>query len=436
LAGEANAPEEIIILERYRLLRKLGAGGMGAVFEVEHIHLGTKHAAKALQINAGATLSDEQQRAVEERFLREAKICASVRHPNLVSVTDFGSSNGVPYIVMDFIDGEDVQKILDSHGALDSVSSLKITRDVAGAMGALHDRGIIHRDLKPANIMIERESGRVLLTDLGIAKDTESGANLTQGILGTPAYMAPEQMIDTSKTTPESDIYSLGVVMYAMLTGKDPFTGENPFAILQQAREKLATKYGLEVYFICEEVAWASVPEPSRLRAFDAVMPYAMIDSSIPFSGRYPLGDSIEGILSRCRGWRNVCLDLGIDFIPSVMPGYDDKNRTLYYTLINGTLDTPAPVVERSPEDFRELCTRVQELIDPEVLSVFVTSWNEWFEGTTVLPLHVDIIRAGRGSEGLHGGQRVWRDGCKWPAGGDGERGSGHGRGHGPGCPA
>jgi len=239
LAGDENGQQEILVLERYRLLRKLGAGGMGAVFEVEHIHLGTKHAAKALQINAGATLSDDQQQAVEQRFLREAKICASVRHPNLVSVTDFGTSGGVPYIVMDFIDGEDVQQIIDGHGAIDSVSALKITRDVAGAMGALHERGIIHRDLKPANIMVERESGRVLLTDLGIAKDTESGANLTQGILGTPAYMAPEQMTDTSKTTPESDIYSLGVVMFAMLAGKDPFTGENPFAVLQQAREKL-----------------------------------------------------------------------------------------------------------------------------------------------------------------------------------------------------
>jgi serine/threonine protein kinase len=239
LAGEENAPEEIIVLERYRLLRKLGAGGMGAVFEVEHIHLGTKHAAKALQMAGGATLSDDQQAAVEQRFLREAKICASVRHPNLVSVTDFGSTGGVPYIVMDFIDGEDVQQIIDGHGALDTVSALKITRDVAGAMGALHDRGIIHRDLKPANIMVERETGRVLLTDLGIAKDTESSANLTQGILGTPAYMAPEQMVDTSKTTPASDIYSLGVVLFAMLAGKDPFTGENPFAILQEAREKL-----------------------------------------------------------------------------------------------------------------------------------------------------------------------------------------------------
>ena len=239
MAGEEKSPAEVLVLERYRLLRKLGAGGMGTVFEAEHIHLGTKHAVKALQINVGSTLSDDQQRAVEERFLREAKICASVRHPNLVSVTDFGTSGGVPYIVMDFIDGEDVQQLIDRHGALDTASALKVTRDTAGAMGALHERGIIHRDLKPANIMVERESGRVLLTDLGIAKDTESGANLTQGILGTPAYMAPEQMTDTSKTTPESDIYSLGVVMFAMLAGKDPFTGENPFAVLQQAREKL-----------------------------------------------------------------------------------------------------------------------------------------------------------------------------------------------------
>ncbi|MHC5055225.1 MAG: bifunctional serine/threonine-protein kinase/formylglycine-generating enzyme family protein [Planctomycetota bacterium] len=239
MAGDGNSEQEVVVLERYRLLSKLGAGGMGAVFEAEHVHLGTKHAVKALQLNVGATLSDDQQRAVEERFLREAKICASVRHPNLVSVTDFGSSGGVPYIVMDYIDGEDVQQIIDRHGALDKVSALKVTRDVAGAMGALHERGIIHRDLKPANIMVERETGRVLLTDLGIAKDTGSGANLTQGILGTPAYMAPEQMTDTSKTTPESDIYSLGVVMFAMLAGKDPFTGENPFAVLQQAREKL-----------------------------------------------------------------------------------------------------------------------------------------------------------------------------------------------------
>ncbi|MHC4252019.1 MAG: bifunctional serine/threonine-protein kinase/formylglycine-generating enzyme family protein [Planctomycetota bacterium] len=239
MAGDENKQEEVVVLERYRLLSKLGAGGMGAVFEAEHVHLGTKHAVKALQLNVGATLSDDQQLAVEQRFLREAKICASVRHPNLVSVTDFGSSGGVPYIVMDYIDGEDVQQIIDRHGALDKVSALKVTRDVAGAMGALHERGIIHRDLKPANIMVERETGRVLLTDLGIAKDTESGANLTQGILGTPAYMAPEQMTDTSKTTPESDIYSLGVVLFAMLAGKDPFTGENPFAVLQQAREKL-----------------------------------------------------------------------------------------------------------------------------------------------------------------------------------------------------
>ncbi|MHC4198911.1 MAG: bifunctional serine/threonine-protein kinase/formylglycine-generating enzyme family protein, partial [Planctomycetota bacterium] len=172
-------------------------------------------------------------------FLREAKICASIKHPNLVSVTDFGTSDGFPFLVMDFVDGEDLQHVLEEQGALEPSLALRVVRDIAAALGALHEKGIIHRDLKPANIMIERKTGKVLLTDLGIAKDSSSGANLTQGILGTPAYMAPEQMTDTSKTSPESDIYSLGVVLYAMISGREPFTGENPFAVLQQAREKL-----------------------------------------------------------------------------------------------------------------------------------------------------------------------------------------------------
>ncbi len=156
--------------------------------------------------------------------------------------------------------------------------------------------------------------------------------------------------------------------------------------MIQAARERAASKYGLEIYFIGEEVSWFSVPEPSRMRAFDAVMPYAMLNLSVPSWETYQLDESIDGILARYAGWRNACEDLNIDFIPSVMPGYDDKNRTLYYTLINGTLDTPAPVAERSPESFRELCSRVHDLIDPEVRTVFVTSWNEWFEGTTVEP--------------------------------------------------
>jgi formylglycine-generating enzyme required for sulfatase activity len=154
-------------------------------------------------------------------------------------VTDFGTSDGLPFLVMDFIDGEDLQHVLEQKGALEPAMALRVVRDIASALASLHQKGIIHRDLKPANIMIERTTGKVLLTDLGIAKDTSSGANLTQGILGTPAYMAPEQMTDTSKTSPESDIYSLGVVLYAMISGREPFSGENPFAVLQQAREKL-----------------------------------------------------------------------------------------------------------------------------------------------------------------------------------------------------
>lgn len=91
------------------------------------------------------------------------------------------------------------------------------------------------------------------------------------------------------------------------------------------------------------------------------------------------MGDSIDGMIVRYNAWRNLCWDLGIDFVPSVMPGYDDKNRKMYHREINGTLDTPAPAAERSPEDFRELRSSVLESIDPEVGSVFVTSWNERF---------------------------------------------------------
>jgi formylglycine-generating enzyme required for sulfatase activity len=230
--------EEIVVLERYRLTRRLGEGGMGTVYEGEHIHLGTKHAVKALR--PYGTLTEEQQRQLESRFLREAKICASIRHANLVPVTDFGTSEGVPYLVMDFIDGEDLQQLISKQGGLGEKMSLEVLRDVASAVGALHDKDILHRDLKPPNVMIERKTGRVILTDLGIAKDlTGGGTQQTQGILGTPSYMAPEQMIDTSKTGFESDVYALGACLYSMLAGKDPFEGDNPLVVLQQARENL-----------------------------------------------------------------------------------------------------------------------------------------------------------------------------------------------------
>jgi len=169
--------------------------------------------------------------------------------------------------------------------------------------------------------------------------------------------------------------------------------------MLGEARASVAQKYGVDMYFIGEEVGWDSVPNPSRLRAFDAVMPYAMIDGSVPHDGAYPLGASLDSIIAQYGGWINVCKDLGMDFIPGVLPGYDDKNRTAYYAEIGGVIDTPAPIVTRSPSSFRDFCHRARELVDPDVGMIFVTSWNEWFEGTTVEPStgygfdYLDVIK-------------------------------------------
>jgi len=226
-----------VVLERYRLVRQLGEGGMGAVYEARHIHLDSRHAVKALR-HAGALTPDQLQQ-LEARFLREAKICVSIRHPNLVPVTDFGTTDGVPYIVMDFIDGTDLQHVIDERGAFPEQQALQVIRDVAAALGALHDKGIIHRDMKPANVMIERATGRVILTDLGIAKDLSSSAQLTQGIMGTPAFMAPEQVMDTASAGPDSDVYALGATLFNLLTGRPPFEGENALTIIQAAQQNL-----------------------------------------------------------------------------------------------------------------------------------------------------------------------------------------------------
>jgi serine/threonine protein kinase/formylglycine-generating enzyme required for sulfatase activity len=226
-----------VILERYQLLHQLGEGGMGAVYFAKHIHLDSKHAVKAMRTAGGMT--PDQLKQMEARFLREAKICGMVKHPNLVPVTDFGTTQGVPYIVMDFIDGKDLQHIVDKQGALPEEESLKIIRDVASALGALHDKGIVHRDMKPANVMIEKNTGRVILTDLGIAKDASSSANLTQGIMGTPAFMAPEQVADTKEAGADSDVYSLGATLYTLLRGKPPFGGESALSIIQAAQQNL-----------------------------------------------------------------------------------------------------------------------------------------------------------------------------------------------------
>jgi predicted Ser/Thr protein kinase len=208
-----------------RLIRKIGEGGMGVVWLARHETLEKDVAIKVLP----AGFADNEEAV--QRFLHEARSAARLDHPNVVQVLDAGSRGGTPFIVMQYIDGTDLQKILKKKGKLEVADALAITKRVALALEAAHTLGIIHRDIKPANILLTKQ-GRVLVTDFGLARDIRGGASLTgsQEIMGTPQYLSPEQARG-EKLDGRSDLYSLGGMCYALLTGRPPFAGATPVSI-------------------------------------------------------------------------------------------------------------------------------------------------------------------------------------------------------------
>src|SRR6266540_980232 len=238
--GATNSPpasisEGSIIAGRYRVLALLGEGTTGSVYRVEHVHIRKIFALKLLH----AKLCGHQQ--VIARFEREAIAAASIEHPNVVHATDFGSlPDGSFFLVLEFVDGRDLRSELE-HGTLEMARVIHIMRGVVAGIRAAHEKGIIHRDLKPENIMlIERDGTRdfVKLLDFGIAR-MESPTNTNAAPLtivgmpvGTPDYMSPEQIRGKSIDA-RSDLYSLGVIFFELLTGSCPFTG-NLVALFQQ----------------------------------------------------------------------------------------------------------------------------------------------------------------------------------------------------------
>lgn len=237
------APDEQIILQRYRVLRRLGGGGMGVVYEAEHMVMQSRHAIKVLHTRLRGT----EGNLIAERFLREARLCVSLRHPNLVMVTDCGIDDGHPVIVMDLIDGSDLAPYSKDGKGLPPLLVARIGQQVAGALAVLHQRGIIHRDLKPANLMLERGTGRVVLMDLGISRQASDTSDMTQdSILGTPAYMAPEQARSSKSVTTAADIYSLGATLVALLAGRPPVGGGSAHEIITRVRERVYTKGSIE----------------------------------------------------------------------------------------------------------------------------------------------------------------------------------------------
>jgi eukaryotic-like serine/threonine-protein kinase len=213
----------------YRIERMLGRGGMGAVYAAVHQETGT---AAAIKVLAESLAVDSRFR---ERFQGEVETLKRLRHKNIVTLQGYGEEDGILYFVMDLVDGRSLDDELRSGRRFSWREVVDIGVQVCAALKHAHDHGVVHRDLKPANLMLAAD-GTVKLTDFGIAKFF-GGTSLTMAgsMVGTPDYMSPEQ-IEGKPATPRSDLYSLGCVLYALLTGKPPFTGATITAVMDRVR--------------------------------------------------------------------------------------------------------------------------------------------------------------------------------------------------------
>ncbi|MEI7946990.1 MAG: protein kinase, partial [bacterium] len=221
------------VFEKYRIEGVLGKGGMGEVYLLRHQVLDSLFALKILF----PEVARKNQKFVD-RFIREAKLAAKIQHPNLVAVYDTGqhAETGIYYIIMEYVSGGSVRELLKREEKLSEKRALEITAQVTEALVAAHANHMVHRDIKPDNIMFSAD-GVAKLADLGIAKSTGDKDTLLTvdiSVFGTPAYMSPEQALDSRMVDSRSDIYSLGIVLYEMLTGNKPFTGKTSIEILAQ----------------------------------------------------------------------------------------------------------------------------------------------------------------------------------------------------------
>ena len=215
---------------RYEILSVLGEGGMGVVYETRHRALGKRFALKALRKDLATDAE------IAARFMQEARTAASVSHPGLVEITDFGRlATGQPFFVMELLEGQSLASLIRRGGPIPAGRAVDIVRQIADALGAAHDHSIVHRDLKPDNIHISLGVGgrdRVTIVDFGLAK-VMGASRLTRAgmVFGTPHYMSPEQAMGEA-TDHRADVYALGIVMYEMFTGRVPFEADSYMGVL------------------------------------------------------------------------------------------------------------------------------------------------------------------------------------------------------------
>ena len=243
---------------RYEVVRELGRGSMGVVYQGFDPIIGRTVAIKTMLTEG---LSPEEYKEFRARFQREAQAAGVLSHPNIVNVFDYGEDSGMLYLIMEFLEGTSLEKLVEGKKVLPIETIIPMCEQVCGALDHAHQRGIVHRDIKPANIMI-LNNGMVKVTDFGIAKMVSMGMTQAGLVLGTPNYMSPEQ-VKGRQVDGRSDLFSLGVILYDLVTGKKPFPGQNITTVIYKIinenpvppRELDATIHPGLSYVICKALA-------------------------------------------------------------------------------------------------------------------------------------------------------------------------------------
>lgn len=218
----------------YSLIRELGKGGFGIVYLAEDLRNGQAVAIKVLKPQVLKT------DLMIARFQREVQMACRLRHPNIVSVQMAGEIQGVHYLVMEYVAGQNLKELMRT-SVLDQRSLIGLIREATAGLDYAHEHGVVHRDLKPSNIMLEASTQRVVIMDFGLAKPEDPGHTLTSSnmVVGTPIYMSPEQVLGTKgKVDRRTDLYSMGVILYEIVTGRLPFMGKSAFDVLKKIMEE------------------------------------------------------------------------------------------------------------------------------------------------------------------------------------------------------
>jgi serine/threonine protein kinase len=389
-------------LGRYEVLGELGQGAMGVVYKARDPLIDRVVAIKTINLSLAMDEKDEY----EGRFYQEARAAGRLNHPNIVTIYDVGKSGDVAYIAMELLEGRELRDIMNEGTLLPIDQVLNIAAQVAQGLAYAHEHEIIHRDVKPSNIMVIRD-GHVKITDFGIARMASSSVRTQTGmVLGSPKYMSPEQVMGKT-IDPRSDIFSLGVMLYEMLTGQAPFDGENVNAIMYQTLNAVPPTPNTinpavpeMVNFIVAKALAKGVEDryqnakdfAADLRTCRDTMPRSILkeDLSIPpASSKNKLPDTVEitakgdGDTERIKSESNVRLSKAFDSSVATMrlaaltassEDVDELSKTLNITRPSAKSINQAGAVRATAKPLPK--NRPSSSQPPEEISTQLNGWN------------------------------------------------------------